>query len=224
MTSSLKRSKLKAEKFTSMINSGHSQAEIEKALKITPVEYLDELTNLQNSISEFLDITVSVAHVSRLMYVVKSMHDNIERQKNMVLRTEKIAKLHPDKPQYALAASKMNATLNKLLSDTFLFTIHSPLAISFDRFIKEHINSSSARRNKGILPLLPEDLPGHDNDEAKIQAKKTLDDFKNRLAKGEITQEKYDAIKEYFDKMEEYYNKIKQSYAEEYQCIQSNSF
>jgi len=149
----------KFEKFQFMRGMGYSEEEIIKHLAIPSKAAFNMLDQKATSLVEaYLTYQARSGHVQNLVNVLKIQWKNVIALEKRAMQLSKQCELHPKDRKLAYAESHIRQTLNVATQIVTEMQEKTPLAMAFNKFIKENVIEGGKRKDSKQLPVTPKEL------------------------------------------------------------------
>ena len=149
----------KFEKFCWMRGIGYTETKIRAYLSIS-AEYFDEMDRRADEIAQnYLRYQAKTGHMQNLQMALTMQWNNALKLEKRANAITEAADKSPDDRKLAYAESHLRQTLNNSLETVYMLQQKVPLAMGFNKFVKENIVEPKERRsNKGRMALIPEQV------------------------------------------------------------------
>jgi len=152
----------KFEKFQFMRGMGYSEEEIMRHLAIRTQAAFKMLDQKATSLVEaYLNYQARSGHVQNLVNALKIQWRSVIALEKRAMALAKQCEKHPNDRKLAYAESHLRQTLNVAIQTVTEMQEKTPLAMAFNKFIKENViegGGSSKRADTGKLPVTPKEL------------------------------------------------------------------
>lgn len=150
----------KFEKFQFMRGMGYSEDEIIKHLNIPSKAAFNMLDQrATNLVESYLTYQARSGHVQNLVNALKIQWKNVIALEKRAVHLAKECDEHPHDRKLAYAESHIRQTLNVATQIVTEMQEKTPLAMAFNKFIKENVvQGGGTRKGSKQLPVTPKEL------------------------------------------------------------------
>lgn len=150
--------KTKFEKFGALRGMGYSKEQICRFLNISKAAFSDCESRTEVIVGDYMRFQAKYGHLMNLKTALQMQWKNCLKLEKRADSISKKLDEDPEDTKLIQSESNVRANLTTGINTLYHLQIHTPLAASFDKFIKENIVEGSQKKVKKGLPVLPEEL------------------------------------------------------------------